>query len=130
MGKEGRQLPRAGPSRVRVDHPAGGATSINDPAFPRHAVTGKKGKGPTKPVKPPTGLAFPIACVTDDCDARTMFAHPGNAPFKGGMFLEIGWVAMSEPGERSVLYMCPKCIAKTIVEVDEEMASARRSEKR
>jgi phage FluMu protein Com len=26
-----------------------------------------------------------------------------------------------------ILYMCPKCIAKTIAEVDEEMTSTRRS---
>lgn len=91
---------------------------------------GEKGGAPGEPAKPPNGLAFPIACVTDDCDAQTMFAHPGSAPFKGGMFLDLGWVAMSEPDERSVLYMCPKCITKTIVEVDEERASARRVRKR
>jgi hypothetical protein len=56
-----------------------------------------------------------------------MLVHPGNAPFEAGMFLELGWVAMSEPGERMILYMCPKCIAKTIAEVDEEMTSTRRS---
>jgi hypothetical protein len=93
-------------------------------------VTGNKAKVPGKPVKQPTRLAFPITCVTDDCDAQTLFAHPGNAPFKVGMFLDLGWVAMSEPGERSVLNMCPRCIAKSMVEVDEEMASARQSHKR
>jgi len=93
-------------------------------------VTGKRGKAPGSSEKPPNGLAFPIECVTDDCGARTMLAHPGNPPFKGGMFLDLGWVAMSEPGERSVLYMCPKCIAQTIAEVDAEMSSARRSAKR
>jgi len=115
---------------VWMDHAASGPTTISGAGFPRRAVTGRKGEAPGEPAKPPNGLAFPIACVTDDCDAQTMFAHPGNAPFKGGMFLDIGWVAMSEPGERSVLYMCPKCIAKTIIEVDEEMASARRPNKR
>ena len=92
-------------------------------------MTEKKAKRAARPVKQPTGLAFPIGCVTDDCDAHTMLAHPGNAPFKAALFLDLGWVAMSEPGERTVLYMCPKCIAKTIAEVDEEMSSARRSVK-
>jgi hypothetical protein len=126
VGEEGRELPRPRPPGVWVDYSTGGPTSINDPAFPRNVVTGKKGRKPTEPPKPPNGLAFPIECVTDHCDAQTMFIHPGNAPFESGLFLDHGWVAMSDPGERTVLYMCPKCIAKTIAEVEEEMTSARR----
>jgi hypothetical protein len=92
-------------------------------------VTGKKGKGPVKPMEPPRGIAFPIECVTDDCDSHTMLIHPGNAPFEAGMFLDLGWVAMSDPGERDILYMCPRCIARAIVEVDQEMAKSRRDRK-
>lgn len=74
---------------------------------PAGLVTGKRAKRPGKPLVPPRGNAFPIVCVTDDCDAHTMLVHPGNAPFEAGMFLELGWVAMSEPGERTILYSCP-----------------------
>jgi hypothetical protein len=92
-------------------------------------VTGKKGKRPVKPAEPPRGIAFPSVCATDDCDAHTMLVHPGRAPFGAGLFLEAGWVAMSESGERTILYLCPKCIAQTIAEVDAEMASTRQSVK-
>ena len=90
-------------------------------------MTGKKGKGPAKPKEPPRGIAFPIVCVTDDCDSHTMLIHPGNAPFEAGMFFDLGWVAMSDPGERDILYMCPKCIAKAIMEVDQEMTESGRA---
>lgn len=72
----------------------------------------------------------PIGCVTDDCDAQTMITHTGNAPFKAALFLDKGWEAMYEPGERTLLYMCPKCIAKTIAEVEADMGPPRRSVRR
>lgn len=76
------------------------------------------------------GTLIPVACATDDCPGTSVLAYPGEGPYQGGMFLEKGWLSMSEPESPAVLYLCPKCAAEEVAAADAEIARLSKKSRR
>jgi hypothetical protein len=69
-------------------------------------------KGKTARLRPSEVLPIPIHCSGTDCEEETALILPGKLPYKQGIWLEDGWMALNHIENRSVLFLCASCRAK------------------
>ncbi|MCI4348656.1 MAG: hypothetical protein L3J93_00325 [Thermoplasmata archaeon] len=57
-------------------------------------------------------MPVPIHCSGTGCEEETALILPGKLPYKQGVWLEDGWMALNHLENRSVLFLCASCRAK------------------
>jgi hypothetical protein len=62
--------------------------------------------------KPSEVLPVPIRCSGTDCEEETALFLPGKLPYRQGVWLEDGWMALNHLENRSILFLCASCRAK------------------